>query len=532
MRRKTIGLWAAVLAVVAMVIPLASLDRGLAAVTLPIGNENTTIIVQNVGNANADFVADFYNPDGSIDADATQTQTGVSPGGTRTFAQALNNGLAAGWRGLSVISSTQKINTLIVRDILSTTNRKSYSIANAYETGGYELAIPIAFNELLAGGSWNSRISTVNTGTALACLKVTYFLVPDVGGSATTNQTVVDNPAGQAGCANGHRLPAGGQLTFGRAGTGVTQMPGATQNNQMAVLIEVLNPGENKVTANVDIYRSDGNRLLGSYNALIDDAAAPTMDDVGTNILRPIAMKEQSGFYTVIGVQNLTGIATDVMIAYTGVDTDNANAPVNYTATLAGVTNVGFHSTYQASEAQLPKGFVGTARVTAGQKLAAMFIRGKQTAYFSGDNEDLYTAANGVPEDRAAMGFNVPLSFRRISADIPNGYFGFNGWIQVQVADNSTATVTVRLVGDAGSASANGCNASAGPFQANFTVTGSKVFYLNADSDNGFPSGQTPSCFWGGGQVTANKPIVVIAAITADVYFNSDNDAVFNAFPQ
>ena len=47
-------------------------------------------------------------------------------------------------------------------------------------------------------------------------------------------QVVVDNPTGQAGCTNGYSLPAGGQLTFGRAGTGTIQFPVATRNTQTA----------------------------------------------------------------------------------------------------------------------------------------------------------------------------------------------------------------------------------------------------------------------------------------------------------
>lgn len=532
MNVRRVGLWGAgLVAIAVVVVPLASLDRGLAATALPTGNENTSIIVQNVGTAPATFVADYYLPNGQIDTDASQTQDNVAPGGTRTFAQATNSGLVAGYRGLAIVNSTQPINTLLVRDILNVFNAKSYSIANAYASGGRKLAIPIAFNELLTGGSWNSRAAVVNTGTVLACIKVTYFLVPNIGGAATVNTTVVDNPTGQAGCANGYALAAGGQITFGRAGTGVTQFPAATLDNQMAMQVEVLGaPADNQITANVDLYRSDGNRLLGSYNSFIVNEAAPTTDDVGTDVVVPIAMKEQSGFYTVIGVQNLSGVATNVNIQYVGVDTDDGNAAVNVTVTLSGVDNVSFHSTYSSPE--IPKGFIGYARVTAGQPVAAVLVRAKQTGYFSGENEATYTAVNGVPVDRAATGWNLPLIFRRISSDIPNGYFGFNGWIQVQVADGSTAAVTIRLVGDPSSASQAGCSSSSGTYTATYTVTGSKVFYMNLDSDNGFPAGQTPVCFWGGAQVTADKGVIVIANITSDLYPNSDNDGIFNGFQQ
>jgi hypothetical protein len=533
MNRRALALWGGVALAIAIVIPLTSMDRSSAATALPSGNENTSIIVQNVGNAAATFVADYYNPNGTLVA-ASQTQENVPPGGTRTFAQALNQGLPTGYRGLAVINSTQPINTLLVRDILNAQGLKSYSIANAYSSGGKKLAIPIAFNELLDGGSWNSRISVVNTGTIIACIRVTYYLTPGAGGATGNNPaTVVDSPVGQPGCTNGYALAAGGQITFGRAGTGVTQFPAGTFNNQMAALIEVLNNGDNGVTANVDIYRSDGNRLLGSYNAFIINEAAPATDDVGTDVVIPIAMKHHTGFYTVIGILNVGGAATNVTIRYQGVDTANNDAPVDVTVNLNNVSGVAFNSTYEANADGIPPGFVGYARVTtSGQPVAAVVIRGKQTTYRSGVTEDLYTAVNGVPVDRADTAWNLPLIFRRISASIPN-FFGFNSWIQVQVADGSTAQVTLTFVGDAASASAEGCNASAGQWQGVHQVTGSKVFYMNLNSgaDNGF-GGVTPACFWGGAQVTANKPIIVIANVTSDLFAGSDNDGIYNGFPQ
>ena len=65
-------------------------------------------------------------------------------------------------------------------------------------------------------------------------------------------------------------------------------------------------------------------------------------------------------------------------------------------------------------------------------------------------------------------------------------------------------------------------------------MTGSKVFYMNADSDNGFPSNGagSPSCFWGGAQVTGNKPLIVIANVSSDSYPGGDNEGLYNAFEQ
>ena len=113
--------------------------------------------------------------------------------------------------------------------------------------------------------------------------------------------------------------------------------------------------------------------------------------------------------------------------------------------------------------------------------------------------------------------------FRRFAGG--DGFLGYNSWIQVQVADGSTAAVTLNFIGDPNS----GC--PVGPYNATFSVTGSKVFYMNLDSDNGFPAGNSPSCFWGGASVTADKNIIVLSNVSADkIPSNSDTAGLHNAF--
>jgi hypothetical protein len=494
-----------------------------AATSLPSGNENTSIIVQNVGNAPADFIVDYYLPNGTR-LDASDSQFDVPVGGTRNFAQAINSELGAGYRGVGVVSSDQPINALLVRDVLNTaaTGNHSYSIVNAQATGGPKLALPILLDEF-SSDQYNSRASVVNTGTETACVKITYFVTATL--SATpVGQAVVDAPTGQAGCTTGYSLAAGGQLTFGRAGTGTIQFPAATRNTQSAALIEVVNStANNEIAASVDLYRSDGNRLLGSYNGFIVDDSAPATDDVGTDVVVPLAIKHSSGYYSVIGVQNLDGAAANVQIRYVGAT--EGGTPVDTTVTLPNVTNAGFHSTYEASAAGIPVDFVGYARVTSTAKVAALLVRGKETVMGSGVNEPIYTAVNGVPADQADTEWNLPLIFRRFAQTFP-GSIGYNSWIQVQVADGSTASVTLRFVGDP----ASGC--PVGPYTTTVNVTGSKVFYMNANNDNGFPAGGAPSCFWGGAQVTANKGIIVIANVSSDSYPDGDNEGLYNGFKQ
>jgi hypothetical protein len=522
MKLRTLALRLGALAAVGALVPLALQADGLAKKGLPEGKENTIVIAQNAGNAPADIAMDVYTPAGVLIPGASRVSLDVAPGGSTQFPQAVNDGLVAGFRGLGVLSSDQPINGLLVRDILRTaaTAAKSYSLANATGNGGSSLAFPLLFNELLTN-DWNSRISVVNVGTTEACLRLTYTTLVNAPGSSES--TVVDNGPG-CGSGQGYSLAAGAQLTFSPE-PGDTPYPASTFNNQIAVKIDVINASaSNNIAAIADIYRSDGNRLFGSYNGLVVSETGP--DDIATEVIVPIAMKSTSGFYTVIGVMNLGNAPANVTIQYVGQLADGTGANSTTTVTLNNIATAAFHSTYSADGP--PVGFIGFARITSNQPIGAVEIRGKRINSLPTPQplEAGYAAVNGVPTDRAATKWFAPLFFRRFSPGAPPTK-GFNSWVQVQVPDGSAAQVTLRYVGDP----ASGC--PVGPYQATHTVTNSKVFLANLDLDNGFPNGGAgaPSCFFGGLEVTANKPIIVITQVGADKFPGGDSEGVTNSFP-
>ncbi len=128
---------------------------------LPNSNENTSVIAQNNGTANATIVMDVYTPAGVLIPSASVPFTNVPPGGTRVFAQAVNTGLVQGFRGVGVLSSDQPINALLVRDIEDkATFKKSYSVHNAYANGGNQVTLPYVANAL--AGTYNTRYAIAN----------------------------------------------------------------------------------------------------------------------------------------------------------------------------------------------------------------------------------------------------------------------------------------------------------------------------------------------------------------------------------
>ncbi len=494
-------------AALAGAIALAGVVTGHAQTGLPSGKENTIVLVQNAGNANADIAMDVYTPAGEAVPNASRNRRGVAPGGTAQFQQVFNEDLGEGFRGVGVLSSDQPIDALLVRDI-RVGSHLSYSLANATGEGGHELAAPQLLNQVTPGRWWNSRVSLVNVGTQPACVLPTYTLLDQDGVGVGT---VTHNGPGGANCPNGFVVDAGAQLTFSPE-SGDINFPAQTQGSRMAGYFEVTNPSpNNKIAAVVDLYRSDGNRLLGGYNAL-------QPDDFGTEVNAPIALNTVSGWYTIISVMNLEqGTPNNVQIEYIGRLNDGAGASFTHTVNLGQVTHSGFHSA--PLDASIPTGFVGYARVTADSPVAVTVVRAKQ-------GEASYAAVNGVAVEQATTKWRSPLYFRNFApGQAPS--LGYNSWVQIQVADRSTANVTLRYVGNPDS----GC--PIGPYTLNTTVTDTQIFYAFRDASpgNGFPAGNAPHCFQGGLEVEANKDIIVITQVGADKFVNSDSEGVTNAFP-
>jgi hypothetical protein len=473
---------------------------------LPNSRENTSTIAQNNGTAAATIVMDIYTPGGVLVPAATVAFSNVPPGATRVFAQAINAGLTPGFRGVGVISSDQPINALLVRDIESNVNfAKSYSIHNAYATGGTRVTLPYVANAL--AGLYNTRFAVANTGATEACVTITYVF------PGAVQPPVVDAGSGALACAGGgYRIPVGGQIAFApTAVDGAIPMPAATSNRLMAA---TLHTTSSSITVAVDAFLTGGLRKLASYDGFIVEPAAES--DLGTTISMPLAIK-LDGFYTQYLLSNPNPTAATATITYVGnlgTFTVNLNIPANGTAS---------HSVYEAVGG-IPEGFVGAATITSSQPLAAVLFRMKMTAPGSFIDEDLYTAVNGIPVARATTSAKLPLIFRR--AYQTGGLSGYNSWVSVSVADGGTANVTITAINDT-SNPAPGCNAP-GTFTTTRAITGSFIFYQNAATDTGLGA-SPPSCFWGGMTITSDRPIVVIANVTNDLN-RGDNDGLYSAF--
>lgn len=473
---------------------------------LPNSRENTSAIAQNNGTAAATIAMDIYTPAGVLIPSASRVETNVPPGGTRTFAQAVNTGLTPGFRGVGVLSSDQPINALLARDIEENgSGRKSYSLHNAYPTGGNTVTLPYISNNL--SGQYNTRFAIANTGTATACVTIAYAY--DGGGGMT------DTGPGGSGCATGYPVPVGGQVAFGPqtvTSEATTAMPAATAGKLMAATVTSTGA---PVTVAVDAYLSSGLRKLASYDGFVVGGAA---SDIGTTLAIPLAIK-LDGYYTQILLSNPNGTPASATLTYkgtTGTHTTTLSVPANGTAN---------HSVYQ--DGVVPEGFAGAATVTSDQPLAAVLFRVKMTSPGSFIDEDLYTAINGVPTGRATNTAKFPLIFRHAYSS-GGGANGYDSAVSVAVADGGTANVTLTTVGDP-TTGAPGC--TGGTFTSTRTITGSFIFYQGLADGTVNGLGASPTCLWGGMVITSDKPIIATANVTNDLNLG-DNDGMYNAFGQ
>jgi len=488
----------------------------------PDGKEHTAILVQNNSRQPATIVMDFYTPGGVLIALASEIHTDVPAWGTRTFSQALNQGLLPGFRGVGVLSSDRPLNALLLREAVGTENARSYAVHNAYTDSGVRVALPYVANQLRENGTvTNTRFSIANAGLEAACVSLTYELVPGRGAASSNGgTTLVSSGVASESCPDGGwAIPAAGQLTLAPDGGALaTAMPSGTVNALMSVMIDSTQP----VTVAVDIYGGgEGSARLASYNGFVVDEDRPgtTEDDISRRVVMPLAQKSVNGYWTEYAIANPWDKAVSGSIVYQGTIDGDPNRDVLVTVEIevpagGGVT----HSVYDSDA--LPDGFEGWAMVYADEPVAALLLRASR-----GDT-DSYAAANGVPKGRTTKSVKFPLVFRNVHGG--QGQDGTNSWVGVAVADGGKAELEIVAV-NTPDASIPGCEFLV-LFQTKITIDGSFVFDQGSDDKEKTGLGALPSCMTGGMVIRSNKPIAAIGGVTSDLR-DGDNDGLYNAFP-
>lgn len=481
-------------------------------------SETTSVIVQNNSGRTATIVMNFHTPGGVLIPLATQIHTDVAAWSTRTFDQSLNTGLLPGFRGVGVLSSDQPLNALLVREVTATSGDRSYAIQNAHPESGRRVTLPYVANQLDEGAAAtiNTRVSIANASLEIACLTITYDLVPGRGSTPTNGSTtLVASGTPTTACPDGgFELPVSGQLTLAPAASETeTAMPAGTVNSLMSMLIDSTQP----VTVAADIYRGGAEvAQLGSYAGFIIDKVGSNKDNISKNMIMPLAEKAVDGYWTELAISNPWPEEVPGTIIYRGsADGDAVEVEVDFTLAAGGAFT---HSVVESAE--LPSGFAGWALVKADLPVAALLLRG------SASNGDAYSAVQGLPRGRASTSAKFPLIFRNAHGE--GEAVGYNSWVSVAVADGTTATLRIVAVNnpDAGDPACDTLRL----YTTTITIEGS--FFFDQGSANRLLTGlsATPACVTGGMAITSDKPIAAIGGVTSDLH-EGDNDGLYNAFP-
>ena len=296
-------------------------------------------------------------------------------------------------------------------------------------------------------------------------------------------------------------LPGREQAFTPAPGLGIA-FPEATRNTLMSATI-VATGGP--VGVSVRAFTSDSTFKEASYEGF------DVTRDLGTDISVPLALKTVDGYYTQILFSNPNRVPTEVTIVYSG---NTGTHEVKRNVGPFGVLN---HSTY--SDNVVPAGFIGAAVVKSTQPIAVVTFRAKKVDPRGDLDEDLYTAWNGIPSAKAARTLAFPLIVRRFDRDASHD--GVNSWISVSVPGGGVANLTIRAVGT--------CSPS-GPdvvYTTTRRITGSFVFYQNAETDTGLGA-NPPPCFYGTVTITSDAPILGVASYLTD-RSPGDGEAVYNA---
>ncbi len=501
----------------------SSLPYRINAALSPDSRENTSVIVQNNSSRPTTIVMDFYTPPGVMIPLASQIHTDVPGWSTRTFAQALNQGLLPGFRGVGVLSSDQPLNALLLREVTGPEAGRSYSIHNADAGSGVRVALPYVANQLAEGDDGsilNTRFSIANASLEVACVTITYQLMPGRGSaSAVGGTSVVSSPSSDVCPEGGHEIAPAGQLTLAPgSGDMVLGMPASTVNSLMSVIIDSTKP----VTVAADIYRGDsGSAQLGSYDGFLVAGSGSSQDDISRRVILPLAQKMAGGYWTEFAITNPWNQPVSGTIVYEGKVAGQAGSEVEVTIDIEVPAGGGITHSVLDSEA-LPAGFTGWATVRADEPVAVLLLRAKSG---SSGTEHSYAAANGVPWGRASTSAKFPLIFRNAHGE--GDARGYNSWLSIAVEDGGTANIRIVAVNNPTSG-AEGCEILQ-LYQTSFTITGSALFDQGSSDRKLTGLDARPECLTGGMAITSDKPIVAIGGVTSDLQ-SGDNDGLYNAF--
>jgi len=326
-------------------------SSGATSINLPLlmkGNSgfDTWFNVQNTGSSSTDVTVTYSNA-------TTETAT-IPPGAAKTFDQATNAALPAGFVGSATVTSTggQPIVASVMQ--VGTGGTKAMLGYNSFSSGATEIKAPLV---MANNSGFFTGIQVMNVGTAPTDVTIEYGANTQ-GSLAPTAETCLALAVGQS-CT---KLQLNGQWTS-------TYVGGATIKNSAAQnLVAIVNQLS---------FVGQGTAYEG-----FDPSAA------STSVVAPLVMANNSGFFTGIQVQNVGTGNCDIAVAY-GPNTAGAFVPAN--ETWPALTPGSSH-TFLQTGGSWPDLYVGSATITGTGATCKVASIVNELAFGAGDQFMTYQA--------------------------------------------------------------------------------------------------------------------------------------------
>jgi len=459
--------------------------QALAALASP---ETSRIRLYNLGSGTASLLVDYYDQEGELVLKGKPVA--LPAGGGLTLDLKENPQLPQGFRGSAVVSSSQPLATLLLKDF------GGASPAHAL-TGGVERGFPRLYIPLIMRGYGNpsqtSRFIIQNLGDKTACLALTYW-------SEDGQWVYRDVPEPSTPCPQGGLpLEPRASLLSDQATEGFLKAPFLG-----GVVVEAL-PGADGVRAPLAaIAEITAAKRAAAYTALgYDFNPTATTDDVAATTFLPLLYRRFGGWSSLVQIQRVNIESDQPLPVTVAFYPYGSSTPL----LIKSLRLLRFQALDLLGEEELPEGFVGSAVIKSSEPLAVVVVlRSLPTNGFA------YTAYTGLAIDKAATALAVPLVYKNYGGPQADPQ-GQSSSLSFQVADGGEAQVTVTFHLDG----------SDRVFTSRpFSVRGSLTLSLRS------PLFLLPDNFIGTAQVTASKPIVLVVHDWAGLAPN-DTSGSYNA---
>ena len=500
---RTFAVTIALVGVAGVALVAGAGDRGEAQ-QIDLGDENSWIRIQNVGEGPASIDIDFFDSHGVyLATDSCPSGGGcaeIRSGFGWSFFQQFFGDLPEGFRGSAFIESDQPFVAMLARDVYRPATGELQISGDTLRLGA---GTSVHYMPLVQDTArYISRITVQNPSDLHAiCVEISYYE------SGSTSPTTVDPSTPGAGCSLGGELVEARAtmlrdefslpVPFGFDGAAVLR----TYDSDAGI------PAEAQRPAVIVDTRDRTQAGLATYRAIGQDEAARV-------VLLPLvdrnASEGESTWSTRFRIMSANpSIPTEVTLLFDGTDAVGDRLEFEHTITVIGARTC--DQDFAGALGCLPEGtalpstFFGTVRMQSVQPIAVVGQRRSP----DGSLADY----RGFTAQDASTRVVVPVTNKNFNPWLSGD--GWNSWFRVLTFDGSVAGVSVIYFSKA---FPTGLKAVVGR-----AVVGSRTFRQQDER-------QLPSDWVGAAVIIASRPIVVIANLESDS-FEGDPVMLYNAVP-